>query len=145
MEGTPDLFARCAPTIAIEGIPPMYVRGIRGATTVEINEKEAIITATEELLEEVCRQNEFEPQDIASVFFTVTTELNATFPAEAARKRGWTTVPMLCATEIPVPGSLPRCIRILIHVNTTKRQDEIRHVYLRRAVALRPDWSGIQA
>lgn len=123
----------------------MYVRGIRGATTVEVNEKEEIILATEELLEEVVQQNGIDPEDIASVFFTVTTELNATFPAEAARKRGWTMVPMLCATEIPVPGSLPKCIRILIHLNTTKRPDEIRHVYLRRAVALRPDWSGIKA
>lgn len=121
----------------------MYmVRGIRGATTVEVNEKEPIITATEELLEEICQQNQFDPADIASVFFTVTNDLNATFPAEAARKRGWLMVPMLCATEIPVAGSLPMCVRVLIHVNTTKRQDEIRHVYHRRAVTLRPDWSG---
>lgn len=123
----------------------MYTRGIRGATTVEVNEKEEIISATEELLEEIVQQNLFDPQDIGSVLFTVTKELTTTFPAEAARKRGWTMVPMLCATEIPVPGSLPMCIRVLIHVNTTKRQDEIRHVYLRRAVALRPDWSGVQA
>ena len=117
------------------------VRGIRGATTVEVNEKEAIITATEELLEQICRSNQFDLADIASAFFTVTRELTTTFPAEAARKRGWTMVPMLCATEIPVPGSLPMCIRVLIHLNTTKRPDEICHVYLRRAVALRPDWS----
>lgn len=117
------------------------VRGIRAATTVEVDDKEAIISATEELLEEISRQNEFRPEDIASAFFTVTRDLTATFPAEAARKRGWTMVPMLCATEIPVEGSLPMCIRVLIHLNTTKRQDEIRHVYLRRAVALRPDWS----
>lgn len=118
------------------------VRGIRGATTVEENDKEAIIRATEELLEEMAAQNEFHPDDIASVFFTVTPELNATFPAEAARKRGWLMVPMLCATEIPVPGSLPMCIRVLIHLNTDKTPQEIRHVYLRRAVRLRPDWSG---
>lgn len=123
----------------------MVVRGIRGATTVECNEKEEIIAATEELLEEMIQQNELDPESISSAFFTVTTELNATFPAEAARKRGWTMVPMLCATEIPVPGSLARCIRVLVHVNTTKRQEEVRHVYLRRAVALRPDWSGIKA
>jgi chorismate mutase len=121
------------------------VRGIRGATTVDVNEKEAIIQATEELLEEITRQNGFLPSDIASVIFTVTRELNATFPAEAARKRGWMLVPMLCATEIPVPGSLSMCIRVLIHVNTTKGQEEMRHVYLRRAVTLRPDWSGVQA
>jgi len=119
----------------------MMTRGIRGATTVEADDKEAIISATEELLEAICGQNEFRPEDIASAFFTVTSDLHATFPAEAARKRGWTLVPMLCATEIPVPGSLAMCIRVLIHLNTTKRQDEIGHVYLRRAVALRPDWS----
>lgn len=118
------------------------VRGIRGATTAEVDDKETIITATEELLEQICQENDFLPEDIASVIFTVTQDLRATFPAEAARKRGWTSVPMLCATEIPVPGSLPRCIRVLIHVNTTKRQDEIAHVYLRGAVVLRPDWSG---
>jgi chorismate mutase len=117
------------------------VRGIRGATTVEVDDKEAIISATEELLEEMVRVNGFLPDEIASAFFTVSHELSATFPAEAARKRGWTLVPMLCATEIPVPGSLPMCIRVMVHVNTTKRQDEIRHVYQRRAVALRPDWS----
>lgn len=120
-------------------------RGIRGATTVEKDEREEIISATEELLEEVCQQNQFSTDEIASVLFTVTTELRSTFPAEAARKRGWLMVPMLCATEIPVPGSLPMCIRLLIHVNTSKRQDEIRHVYLRRAVALRPDLSGGKA
>ncbi|MFO7173329.1 MAG: chorismate mutase [Bacillota bacterium] len=118
------------------------VRGIRGATTVEANDAEAILSATEELLAEMARQNGLHPEDIASVFFTVTPELDATFPAEAARRLGWHNVPMLCATEIPVPGSLPMCIRVLIHANTDRAQSEIRHVYLRRAVALRPDWSG---
>jgi chorismate mutase len=128
------------------GVPLMtMVRGIRGATTVDVNDKEAIISATEEMLDLICQQNDFAPEDIASAFFTTTHDLNTTFPAEAARKRGWTLVPMLCATEIPVPGSLSMCIRVLIHVNTTKRQDEIQHVYQRRAVALRPDWSGIKA
>lgn len=122
-----------------------FVRGIRGATTVEVDDKEAIIGATEELLEDLSRQNQFQPDEIVSAFFTLTPDLRATFPAEAARKRGWTLVPMLCATEIPVPGSLPKCIRVMIHVNTTKRPDEICHVYLRRAVALRPDWSGGKA
>lgn len=107
----------------------------------DVDEKEAIISATEELLEQICRANEFDPVDIASAFFTVTSDLATTFPAEAARKRGWTMVPMLCATEIPVSGSLPMCIRVLIHLNTNKRPDEMRHVYLQRAVALRPDWS----
>jgi monofunctional chorismate mutase len=121
------------------------VRGIRGAISVEANQKEAIISATEEMLEEICRLNQFDPEEITSAFFTVTGELTATFPAEAARKRGWTMVPMLCATEIPVPGSVPMCIRVMIHLNTTKRADEIRHVYMRRAVALRPDWSEPKA
>jgi chorismate mutase len=123
------------------GLDVSVVRGIRGATTVEADDKEAIIQATEELLEVICQENEFLPEDITSAFFTVSQELSATFPAEAARKRGWTLVPMLCATEIPVPGSLSKCIRVMIHVNTTKRQDEMHHVYLRRAVVLRPDWS----
>lgn len=118
------------------------VRGIRGATTVEANEAEEILSATRELLEEICRQNDLNPAEVASVFFTVTSDLDATFPAEAARQMGWILVPMLCAREIPVPGRLGMCIRVLIHVNTDKSQEEIRHVYLRRAVALRPDWSG---
>lgn len=107
-----------------------------------MNSAEEILEATNELLEEICRQNRLDPSSIASVFFTSTEELDATFPAEAARRRGWTQVPMLCAREIPVPGSLSGCIRVLIHVNTDQSQSEIRHVYLRRAVALRPDWSG---
>lgn len=111
----------------------------------EVNEKEAIIQATEELLEEICRQNDFHPSDIASAIFTVTNELNATFPAEAARNRGWNMVPMLCANEIPVPGSLSMCIRVLIQVNTVRGQEDMKHTYLRRAVALRPDWSGGKA
>jgi chorismate mutase len=120
----------------------MYmVRGIRGATTVEADDKEAIISATEQLLEEICQQNLFMPEDIASVLFTVTHDLRTAFPAEAARKRGWLMVPMLCATEIPVPGSLPMTIRVLIQVNTTIKQHEVKHVYMRRAVVLRPDWS----
>lgn len=121
------------------------VRGLRGATTVEVDEKEAIILATEELLEAMVQQNQFTPDEVASAFFTVSPDLHTAFPAEAARKRGWNLVPMMCATEIPVPGSLPHCIRVLVHLNTTKRPDEIHHVYLRRAVALRPDWSGAKS
>jgi len=121
------------------------VRGLRGATTVEENTKEAIAEATEELLSEIVRQNEIEPEDVISALFTVTPDLTAGFPATAARRFGWTSVPMMCATEIPVPGSLPMCIRIMIHFNTAKRQDEVRHVYLRRAAALRPDWSESRA
>lgn len=118
------------------------VRGIRGATSVEANDAQEILVSTRELLEEICRQNDLDPADIASVFFTVTADLDATFPAEAARQMGWNLVPMLCAREIPVPGRLGMCIRVLIHVNTDKSQAEIRHVYQRQAVILRPDWSG---
>lgn len=118
------------------------VRGVRGATTVEVNDKEEIIKATHELLEAMCEANQVDPADICSAFFTLSSDLDATFPAEAARERGWTDVPMLCATEIPVPGSLPRCIRVMVHLNTNKGQRDMGHVYLRRAVKLRPDWSG---
>lgn len=121
------------------------VRGIRGAISVEGNDAQQILAATAELLAEIWRQNDFALGDVASAIFTLTADLNAAFPAVAARQLGWTEVPMFCAQEIPVPGSLPRCIRVLIHVNTTKPQGEIRHVYLRRAAALRPDWSGAQA
>lgn len=118
------------------------VRGLRGATTVEKNDADAIIQATDELLAEISRVNSFKMKDVASAIFTVTGDLNAAFPAVAARRRGWTSVPMICSNEIPVVGSLPMCIRVLIHLNTTKAQDEMRHVYLRRASCLRPDWSG---
>lgn len=119
-----------------------FLRGIRGATTVSANDAEEILDATRELLEEMCQRNQVSPDDIASAIFTVTPDLNATFPAEAARQLGWNWVPMLCATEIPVPGRLARCIRVLIQVNTTKKPDEMKHVYLREAEALRPDWSS---
>jgi chorismate mutase len=118
----------------------MKVRGIRGATTVEKNEAESILSATEELLREMIRRNQATPEDIACVFFTVTTDLNATFPAQAIRSMpGWEMVPLLCANEIPVPGSLPRCIRLLMLINTNRGQEEIEHVYLRDAQLLRPD------
>lgn len=116
------------------------VRGIRGAITVEQNEIETIHRATTELLLQMLRDNEVEPRDIASCFITVTPDLNATFPARAVRDLdGWDLVPLMCALEVPVPGSLPRCIRLLLHVNTAKEQEEVRHVYLREAVNLRPD------
>lgn len=123
-------------------MPGTVLRGVRGATTVSANDAGEILDATRELLEEMCQRNQVRPDDIASAIFTVTPDLNATFPAEAARQLGWKWVPMLCATEIPVPGRLTRCIRILIQVNTSKKPDEIKHVYLREAEALRPDWSS---
>ena len=115
------------------------VRGVRGATCAEANTPEAILSAAEELIQAVMEANDLRPEDIASAIFTVTDDLNAAFPAEAARRLGWHEVPLLCAREIPVPGGCPRCIRLLLHVNTTKSQSEIRHVYLREARALRPD------
>ena len=117
----------------------MYCRGIRGATTVQRNEREEILAATTELLELLIQQNELQADDVASAIFTMTDDLDAAFPALAARLMGWTNVPLLCTGEIPVPGSLGKCIRILLHVNTTRSAAEIRHVYLRGAVNLRPE------
>ena len=115
------------------------VRGIRGAITAERDEPEAILEATERLLRAIMERNPFALEDVASALFTVTPDLRAEFPAAAARRLGWTNIPLLNFTEVPVPGRLARCIRILIHINTMLRQDEIVHVYLDGAVVLRPD------
>lgn len=119
----------------------MYCRGIRGATTVERNEREEILSATTELLQLMIRQNELQTEDIASAIFSLTEDLNAEFPAVAARMLGWTEVPLMCTREIPVPGSLGMCIRVLLHVNTTRSLAEIRHVYIRGAANLRPTFA----
>ena len=118
----------------------MLCRGIRGATTVEANSGEAILEATAELLAAMVKANEIEAEDVASAFFTTTPDLNAEFPALAARRLGWDDVPLLCGHEMAVPGSLPMCLRILLHVNTDKTADQMVHVYLRGASALRPDF-----
>jgi|SRR5690625_1371056 len=121
----------------------MFVRGIRGAITVENNDKEEILTATFELLNEMINKNEIEPEDTSWVLITVTHDLDATFPAQAIRRmHGWELVPLMCSLEIDVPGGLPKCIRLLMQVNTTKNQDEIVHVYLNEAKRLRPDLSS---
>ncbi len=117
----------------------MYCRGIRGATTVEQNNREEILAATTELLQLLIRTNELRAEDVASAIFTVTADLNAEFPALAARQLGWTEVALMCTQEIPVPNSLGKCIRILLHVNTTRSATEIQHVYIRGAVNLRPN------
>lgn len=117
----------------------MVVRGIRGAITVEKNASFDIIEATKVLLQELIEMNHLVPMDIASIFFTVTPDLTAEFPAVAARELGLTDVPLLCANEIPVLKALPFCVRVLMHVNTTIAQQEIKHLYLRDAVKLRPD------
>jgi len=117
----------------------MLVRGIRGATTVNSNTKEEIIEITKELLIALQRENNFKIEDIVSVFFNVTSDLNAAFPAQAAREIGWNKVPLLDMQEIEVPGSLPRCIRILVQINCQKSLQEIKHCYLRGAKILRKD------
>ena len=123
----------------------MTIRGIRGATTVEADQPDLILSATRELLEAVLDANTgMTPEEVASAIFTVTDDLYSTFPAQAARQMGWSLVPMLCAREIPVPGSLPRVIRVLAHWNTERAQNEITHVYLREAVKLRPDLVAAQ-
>lgn len=114
-------------------------RGIKGATTVERNSREAILEATTELLQLMIDHNQIDPDDVASALFTTTADLNAEFPALAARHMGWTEVPLCCTHELDVPGSLRMCLRILLHVNTDKRATEIVHVYIRGARVLRPD------
>ena len=120
----------------------MSTRGIRGAVNSEADTPEAILAATRELLQAILSANPgLETEDIGSVFFTVTDDLSAVHPALAARQLSWTDVPLMCAREIPVPGSLPRTIRVLLHWNTELPQEAIRHVYLGAAAALRPDQS----
>jgi len=118
----------------------MLIRGVRGATTVEANTVGAIREATRELLAAMLKANEIDAEYVASAFFTMTPDLNAEFPATAAREDlGWTDVAMLCGHEMNKPGALPMCLRILLHVNTEKPARDVRHVYLRGARRLRPD------
>jgi len=118
----------------------MPIRGIRGATTVISDDPDLILQATCELLEAILYENgDIKVEEIASALFTTTEDIASTYPALAARRMGWDQVPMMCAREIPVPDSLPLCIRVLVHWNTDKEQNEIHHVYLRDAVNLRPD------
>lgn len=114
-------------------------RGVRGATTVECNEREEILKATRELLALLIHLNGIHSEDVASAIFTTTPDLRAAFPATAARQLGWLDVPLMCSHEIDVPGSLGKCIRVLVHWNTATPQHEIQHVYLKAAQALRPD------
>lgn len=128
----------------IEGGPtrPLMCRGVRGAITISSNREDDILEATRELLEAILRANEMRVEDIASVYFTTTADLTATYPAFAARQLGWYDVALLCGNEIDVPGGLAKCIRVLIHWNTTRTATEIKHVYLREARVLRPDRSN---
>jgi chorismate mutase len=120
-------------------MPSVRLHGIRGATTVDRNDSDEILAATDELLRAVIDANGLQPDDIVSALFTVTRDLDAAFPARAAEEFGWNIVALLHATEIPVPGSLPKCIRLLVHAYTSRSRAEIRHCYLRGATALRPD------
>ena len=115
------------------------LRGIRGATTVESNSRDEILAATTELLTALIDANGITEDDVASVFFSATPDLNAEFPALAARNMGWSHTALTCMQEMYVPGSLPMCVRILMHVNTAKSQADVKFVYLRGAKALRPD------
>lgn len=119
--------------------PERRLHGIRGATTVERNDATEILSATDELLRAIIDANDLRPDDIVSAFFTVTQDIDAAFPARAAEDFGWHIVALLHATEIPVPGSLPRCIRLLVHAYTMRSRADIRHCYLRGATVLRPD------
>jgi chorismate mutase len=121
----------------------MDCRGVRGATTVDRNDREEILTATRQLLGLMIRTNGIEARDVASAFFTTTPDIDAEFPALAARQLGWLDVPMLCGHEMAVPGSLPQCIRVMLHWNTDKSQQDVKHVYVREAKKLRPDISKL--
>ncbi len=123
------------------GYRPIVCRGIRGATTIDENTPGAILEATRDLLARIVEANDLHPQDVASVMFTTTTDVNAEYPAVAARQMGWQDVALMCSHEMAVPHGLKLCIRVLIHWNTTRQADEIQHVYLRGAVSLRPDRS----
>lgn len=115
------------------------VRGIRGAIDVLANDEQKIVAATKNLLQKMVDRNNVNPREIGAIIFTATSDLNAAFPARAARELGWQAVPLMCAGEIDVPGSLPRCIRVLMLVNTAKTQQQIKHIYCGGAKALRED------
>lgn len=123
----------------IRELRPRSVRAIRGAITVEQDSPPLIREAVTELLDAVLDENDLTPADIISAVFTATQDLVSEFPAHAARLYGWTDIPLLCAQELPVPGSLPRCVRILVHAETRRARHEIRHIYLRDAILLRSD------
>jgi chorismate mutase len=121
----------------------MACRGVRGAITVDSNTGEAILDSTRQLLTEMVHANDILTEDVASAYFTTTTDLNAEFPAVVARNEfGWNNIALMCGHEMDVPGSLRMCLRIMLHVNTDRLQSQINHVYLRGAAVLRPDLNG---
>jgi len=115
------------------------LRGLRGATTASANTRDAILDATEELIRALQDANGFEPEDVESAIFTSSPDLTAEYPARAARRLGWDNVPLLGASEVAVPDGVPRCVRLLLHLYTTKAPGELKHMYLRDAAKLRPD------
>ena len=117
----------------------MAVRAVRGATQVDEDERQQVLDATTELLRSVLERNGLEPADLISVIFTATPDIRSEFPAYAARQMGITDVPLLCASELDVPGAMPRVLRLLAHVETDRPRQDVRHVYLRGAAALRTD------
>lgn len=121
--------------------PVTICRGIRGATTAIANTAEDILEATVELMQALIALNDLRTEDVASAIFTTTPDLNATFPAVGAREIGWSEVPLMCSHEMDVPASLQKAVRVLIHVNTTRSASEIKHVYLKEARQLRPEWA----
>ncbi|MFD2704444.1 chorismate mutase [Salibacterium lacus] len=116
------------------------IRGVRGATTVKKNTEEQIVSSTKRLLEKMIKENNISSEKVSHIWFTVTEDLDAAFPAKATRLiDGWQFVPVMCAREIPVPDSLPLCIRVMMTAETEAVQQEVNHVYLNDAVSLRPD------
>ncbi|MFB4163415.1 chorismate mutase [Alteribacillus sp. JSM 102045] len=116
------------------------IRGVRGAITIDKNQQDDIVTSTKKLLEEMIAANKLVPENVSQIWFTVTSDINAAFPAKAIRLlEGWEFVPVMCAQEIPVPGSLPLCIRIMLSAEINTKQEDVQHIYLRNAKELRPD------
>ena len=115
------------------------LRGLRGATTASANTRDAILDATEELIRALQEANGFKPEDVESAIFTSSPDLTAEYPARAARRLGWDSVPLLGASEVAVPDGVERCVRLLLHLYTTKPPGELKHIYLRGAATLRPD------
>jgi chorismate mutase len=116
------------------------IRGIRGATTIEENSEKEILLATHELLNQMILHNQIDPDKVASVFISTTVDITEAFPAKALREfKEWKFVPVMCMQELDVPGGLERCIRVMMHYNTTASQKDIQHIYLKNAVSLRPD------
>lgn len=120
----------------------MPVRALRGATTVETNDRKEILEATEELLRAIVATNDLTPDQVISALFTATDDLNAVYPAEAARQLGWQQASLLCVQEMKVADSLPMCLRVLVHIESSRAQGEMEHCYLRGAQELRPDWAN---